>query len=239
MITDDPGTPGPNHWEINVAWADQRNQGEGGAGLPGPYIAGTTLTQLPVIDANYGVGDRIQLNYHSSYNILKETGSATVSNIADTQLAVKWRYYDEGEHGLQLSIYPRYTFLTPGSRKVDWLGLSQTTSTFLMPFEAVKDLGWASIDVDVGYTFSAEKAARGYTGGVCLGREIVKGWELDAEIHGLTDAKAGKDEWTANLGSRIDLSEHATILLAIGTDLSDDIGPKISLLTYTGMQFRF
>jgi len=38
---------------------------------------------------------------------------------------------------------------------------------------------------------------------------------------------------------RVDLSEHATVLLAIGRDLSNPLGPKISLLTYAGVQLRF
>jgi hypothetical protein len=57
MITDDPGTPGDGHWEINT---------------PGPTSGrpGSTLLGLPLLDANYGVGDRIQLNYQGSWNIL-------------------------------------------------------------------------------------------------------------------------------------------------------------------------
>jgi hypothetical protein len=102
MITDDPGTPGDGHWEINLAWTDQRTPG-------------STLIGLPLLDANYGVGDRLQLNYQASWNILRDEGEGTQSGMSDSQLAVKWRFYDAGETGLQLSAYPRVFFLDPGS----------------------------------------------------------------------------------------------------------------------------
>ena len=238
MITDDPGTPGPNHWEINVGWIDQRNPGVSAAGTPEEGSAGTTIMQLPVIDANYGVGDRIQLNYQSSWNLLRATGSDTVSAVADTQLAVKWRYYDAGEHGLQLSIYPRVTFLDPGSDS-DRRGLADRETTFLLPFEAQKEFQWFSVNVDGGRFFSAEEKDRGWMGGICIGKEIAKGWELDTEVHVNTDEHASRSEWIANAGSRVDLSEHATLLLAIGRDLRNQLGPKISLLSYVGLQLRF
>jgi hypothetical protein len=91
MITDDPGTPGNGHWEINLAWTDQRTPG-------------STLFGLPLLDANYGVGDRIQLNYQGSWNVLRNAGEDTESGMSDSQLAVKWRYYDAGDTGLQLSM---------------------------------------------------------------------------------------------------------------------------------------
>src|SRR5476649_1478294 len=84
MVTDDPGTPGNGHWEINVAWTDQQ-------------ASGSTLVGLPLLDANYGVGDRIQLNYQASWNVLRVPGASSTSGMSDTLLAAKWRFYDAGE----------------------------------------------------------------------------------------------------------------------------------------------
>ena len=50
FITDDPGTPGNRHWEINLGWIADHNPG-------------LAYYQLPDIDMNYGWGDRIQLKY--------------------------------------------------------------------------------------------------------------------------------------------------------------------------------
>lgn len=48
FITDDPGTPGNRHWEINLGWIGDHNPGQ-------------AYYQLPNINMNYGWGDRIQL----------------------------------------------------------------------------------------------------------------------------------------------------------------------------------
>ncbi|HEY1792110.1 MAG TPA: hypothetical protein VGG34_04270 [Opitutaceae bacterium] len=224
MITDDPGTPGNGHWEINVAWADQESPG-------------STLTGLPLLDANYGVGDRLQLNYQGSWNILRTDGQRQESGISDSQLAVKWRFFDAGGNGLQASMYPRVTFPTPDTGS-DRRGTADPNTSLLLPFEFMKDLGILSLDVEVGRMFSAATQDRGWMGGICVGRQVMKGWELDAEVHVTASDGFAGNETILNAGTRIDLSEHATILLAAGADSRDTLGARTSLLTYAGIQIR-
>jgi hypothetical protein len=224
MITDDPGTPGNGHWEINLAWTDQRTPG-------------STLLGLPLLDANYGVGDRIQLNYQGSWNVLRNDDDPAQSGMSDSQLAVKWRFYDAGETGLQLSTYPRITFLNPGSDS-DRRGTADSNTTFLLPFEVRRDFGVLSVNVDFGHTFSAEQEDRGWMAGLCVGREVRKGWELDAEVHLAASEHFQGSEAILNVGSRYDLSENATLQLAVGRNVHNSLGPRVSLLTYLGIQIR-
>lgn len=224
MITDDPGTPGNGHWEINVAWTDQE-------------APGSTLLGLPLLDANYGIGDRIQLNYQGSWNELRDSGEPAQSGMSDSQLAVKWRFYDAGETGLQLSMYPRVTFPNPGSDS-DKRGTADPNTTFLLPFEVRRDFGVVSVNVDFGHTFSSAPGERSWMGGLCLGREVSKGWELDAEVHATASDSLDRSEVILNAGTRYDFSEHATLLLAVGADTRDTLAPRTSLLTYVGLQVR-
>jgi hypothetical protein len=225
MITDDPGTPGPGKWEVNLAWTVER-------------IPGSTFMELPMLDANYGVGDFVQINYQASWNILRTTGQSSIEGLSDSQVAVKWRCFDAGEHELQVSIYPRLTFLTPDSDS-DGRGLADRETTFLFPFEIQKDFELFSLNLDGGYAFGTEQEDRGWMGGICIGREVAKAWELDAEVHVNANDHASRSEWISNLGSRVDLSKHATALIAIGRDFRDTLGPRVSWLSYAGMQFRF
>lgn len=48
LITDDPDTPGNGHWEINLGITTQRRPG-------------ARASELPLLDMNYGIGDRLQL----------------------------------------------------------------------------------------------------------------------------------------------------------------------------------
>jgi hypothetical protein len=222
MMTDDPGTPGPNKWEVNVGWTEQRT--------PGAVLDGA-----PLLDANYGVGDRIELTYYASWNVLRNAGLPAVSGMSESELSAKYRYYDGGDQGLQLSVYPTVNFLTPGTHS-DERGLAEGTTSYYLPFEAQRDFKWLSVDAEVGHTFSSDRELQGWAGGLCVGRNVVKGWELDAEIHADADERMSRAEWMVNLGSRIDVVDHVTILLAFGRDLSNTLGPKISLLSWIGVQ---
>jgi hypothetical protein len=225
MLTDDPGTPGDGHFEINVAWTEQETPG-------------STLVGIPLLDANYGVGDRIQLNYQASWNLLRLSDSPARSGMSDSQVAVKWRFYDAGEDGLKVSTFPRFSFLDPGSHS-DRRGTAESSSTFLMPIEVLKDFRVLSINMDFGHTFSADASDRGWTYGLCIGRNVTKHWELDAEVHFNSSERFQASETTINVGTRYDLSDDATLLLAIGKDAGNSIGPRISLLSFVGVQIRF
>jgi hypothetical protein len=224
MITDDPGTPGNGHWEINLAWTDQQ-------------APGSTLVGLPLLDANFGVGDRIQLNYQASWNELRNADEPGQSGMSDSQLAVKWRFYDAGDTGLQVSTYPRITFVNPGSDS-DRRGTADPDTTFLLPFEVRRDFGAVSVNADFGYTFSNAMEDRGWMCGLCVGHDIIKGWEVDAEFHLTASAGLHRSEAILNAGTRYDFTEHATLMLAVGSDAHNTLGPRISLLTYVGLQVR-
>jgi hypothetical protein len=54
MVSDDTGTPGNGNWEINVV-------------LDGDISKDSNAFELPLMDVNYGVGDRFQLKYEVPY----------------------------------------------------------------------------------------------------------------------------------------------------------------------------
>jgi hypothetical protein len=157
--------------------------------------------------------------------------------MSDSQLAVKWRFYDAGETGLQMSMYPRITFPNPGS-DFDRRGTADSSTTFLMPFEVRRDYGPVSVNADLGHTFSSAGDDRGWMGGLCLGHNVTKEWEIDAEVHLTASEGLHRSEAILNAGTRYDFSEHTTLLLAVGSDAHDTLAPRISLLTFVGLQIR-
>ena len=223
MITDDPGTPGAGKWEINLGWETERASGQ-------------TLTSLPLLDANYGIGDRTELTYEAPWVIVHDE-EGTRSGLGDSLLGVKYRFYDAGEKGWQASVYPQYTFVTPGSH-ADRRGIADSGSSLLLPLEVEKDLELFSINFDGGHLFSSEKGEDEWMGGVVVGREVSKGWELDVETHVEAANRLNRSEWIVNGGTRIDLSEKLTLMIALGRDLSNSMAPKTTLISYLGVQVR-
>src|SRR5580704_1539041 len=90
--TDDPETPGNQHWEINFGWIGDRNPAEG-------------AYQVPDVDINYGLGDRIQLKYELPIAIeeirpLPAAAGApaqaghVIAGLGESLLGIKWRFYE-------------------------------------------------------------------------------------------------------------------------------------------------
>src|SRR5258705_3402570 len=80
LISDDPDTPGPGFWEINVsAQLDSRR--------------GRRRIETPRIDLNYGVGQRIQLKFEIPWLYVRTAGDrSAATGIGDGNAGVKWRF---------------------------------------------------------------------------------------------------------------------------------------------------
>src|SRR4051812_41713715 len=92
MITDDPGTPGPNKWEINLAVIFEHRPDD------------ETSWDLPAIDLNYGVGERIQLTLQTAPVLLKRSDHGPIGGPGGTEAALKWRFLDEEKNGISVSM---------------------------------------------------------------------------------------------------------------------------------------
>jgi hypothetical protein len=95
--TDDPETPGNQHWEINFGWIGDRNPAAG-------------AYQVPDFDINYGLGDRIQLKYEIPIAIEETRPQPAVTQspavpspaipgkviggLGESLLGIKWRFYE-------------------------------------------------------------------------------------------------------------------------------------------------
>jgi hypothetical protein len=90
--TDDPDTPGNRNWEINFGLVGQRNPGAGSY-------------QVPDLDINYGLGDRIQLKYEIPLALqetapqpasggMPATPGLVVGGVGESYPGVKWRFYE-------------------------------------------------------------------------------------------------------------------------------------------------
>lgn len=221
MITDDPGTPGDGHWEINVALTTERRPGE-------------RITEMPLLDLNYGVGDRIQLKYEAAWLRLSENGDQH-DGLSNSLVGVKWRFYDAGEKAWSASTYPQLEFNNPGSHSDD-RGLAEHGTGLILPLEVMKDFGAFEFNADLGFVRHPD--GNSWFGGVVLGREVAHGVELAGELHWDADAHLHAAVLTANVGVRVDLSEKCTLLASVGRELHNGHEPRASLIAYLGLQTR-
>jgi hypothetical protein len=222
LITDDPGTPGDGKWEINLALTLDQSRAQ-------------RSIEAPLLDLNYGVGERVQLNYEVAMLVLDEPGAGPVGGLSNSSVAVKWRFLDEDRHGVAMSIYPRVDFNYPA--KSIRRGFVESGTGVLLPVEVAKTFGKWEVGAEVGYEF-LQHADDQWIYGVAVGYPLSEKVELLGEIHGTVDEGFRRTEPLFNLGTRCELTEHMTFLFAAGRGFRDS-RESPSLLVYAGLQWTF
>lgn len=218
MLTDDPGTPGDGRWEINIAWTAQRSTRE-------------RYDEAPLVDVNYGVGDRLQLKFEMPWVV--ETGRHT-DGFGDALAGVKWRFFDQGGQGWQVSTYPQVEFLPSALHAARD---AQAGVAYLLPVEVQRDFGAFDAGFEVGRTRSPSRDQDGWIAGIDAGYKMSDRIEWIGELH---DEGVDGDghAMVFNVGARATLSERITLLASLGTDIDNTSGPRDRVLSYLGLQLH-
>jgi hypothetical protein len=223
LQTDDPGTPGNNNWEINVAYtADRRT--------------GLNTYNAPILDMNYGVGPRIQLKYQVPYVLQGTDGGPLESGLGKSLAGVKWRFYQNDKYQFNISTYPQLEFNNPTDSVTR--GLADPGTRFLLPFEVAKNVRGLELNAEVGTWFSGD-GVDGHVLGFAVGRQMAKSLELLAEIYKLTDRAPGTELATDyGLGGRYELHRGVLFIFEAGRGFSGPPGEQPKFLGYFGLQFQ-
>lgn len=221
MITDDPGTPGPGNWEINIAATAEHH-------------ASDTEGERPLLDINYGIGERIQLKYEVPW-VAQRGDAGARSGLGNSLLGVKWRFYDAGETQWQVSTYPQVELRNPGSHSVR-RGLAEEGTGILLPFEFQRAFTKVGVNFEFGRELRSHSEGEWF-GGVVLGQQVSEAVELMTELHGEAAASLSRVAIAANLGARVNLSHYGTLLMSAGRDLHNGLGERAAVFGYIGWQF--
>lgn len=223
LITDDPGTPGNGHWENNFAIAFEHRPNEWALDMPG-------------VDLNYGWGDHIQLTLQTSAAWLKRTDHGAIAGLGGVEAAVKWRFLDEENSGLDMSMFPRILFnLVHSSVR---RGLADPGTRFQIPFQAAKKLGPVVLDLEFGPLINSTDRGE-FLSGLVVAKDLSKTTAIMAEAHATSRMNFSRDVVTLNLGWRHTLNEHAIWIASVGHEVHSDTDEPLALIGYCGMQFLY
>ena len=219
MVTDDPGTPGDGHWEINF-------------GAITAHTRGRTEIAAPDIDLNYGWGDHIQLKVDAPWVSAHDSGQGWKAGTGDTEFGVKWRFIDEEQGGFSLSTYPQYTRSLSNSsiRR----GLASAGHEFFLPLELAGDVGEFSFTTEAGRNL-VQGGPNQWVAGLVVAHGCGEGVECMAELH--TVQSPGEHQTLFNVGLHWKLEESLTLLAAVGRDFGTRTDEQRQSLVYLGLQF--
>jgi hypothetical protein len=221
MITDDPGTPGPGKWEINLAIALQHRSGE-------------TAVDAPGIDLNYGIGERIQLTLQGGPAWLKREAHGAIGGLGGTEAAVKWRFVDDQRTGITMSTFPRVIFNI--SRSAVRRGLADDGTRFQLPIQIAKAFHDFDLNFEGGTLVSTVGPAE-WLYGLVVAKDVGKTTALMAELHGTCRTNFDDDVLAVNFGIRQKLNEHSVFIGSLGHEVRS---PETrALIGYAGLQLLF
>ncbi|MGD0631589.1 MAG: hypothetical protein ABR987_19845 [Terracidiphilus sp.] len=240
FITDDPGTPGNKHWEINIGWVANHNPGN-------------SYYQTPDIDLNYGWGDRIQLKYELPMAVYTDPNNTTHAGLGDSFPGVKWRFYEHHIAGepksdenmnFSLGTYPQVYINNPTSAVQR--GLVETGPQYYLPLEATTKIGPIDFNGEVGHWFGNRRVPSRWGRGLIAGHAFSDRFELYTEIYDLQDANRignlpKQRELTLDIGGRqtLDRGNHIRLLFLAGRSLQAVTrqNSEPNWIAYLGIQF--
>lgn len=206
LDVDDPETPGCNAWEVNLTTSGE---------------FGKTTSWAPLLDANYGIGDNIQLKFEVPYEISK-TDAGYESGLGAAEIGIKWRFYENEASGLTVAIYPQVEFAIPGTAAADEGG----TMTKL-PLLVSKKIGETSkgdimVTGNVGYNISTHDGTENYLSAAFgIGLPLLSNVAVMAEVSteqalGNNMANVREGYLKGNLGLLGPVNDHLLWIASVG-----------------------
>jgi len=218
LLTDDPGTPGNQNWEINIGITDSGTHGR------------HTL-ETPILDLNYGAGDRVQLKFEVPW--LVETGKGpTYSEAGSSLTGVKYRFFDQEKMHLDVATYPQLRLSSPGPGRID-----EDNIEFLLPLEIVRTQGKVQLNWEAGYNFR-QHGLDEWLFGFAVAYNGPGKWQWLAELHSVALRDFSDREFVFQAGFRRELSPHYSILFAAGRGLPASSDRQPDITGYVGLQLR-
>jgi hypothetical protein len=220
FLTNDPGTPGNGNWEINLAAV--------------PTVARTAANyQLPQLDMNFGLGDRIQLTYQVAYELATASGAPNATGFGNSVAGVKWRFLDQGEDGWQVSTFPQVEAAI--SEAAQARGLGGPGPRYLLPIEVSRKLGPVDVDVEAG-EFLPVRGERERILGLVAGHTFPSRLELDVELYDDRAVTGPPRQTTLGVGGRYPLHPGIIALFMAGRSISGTADGQPQFMGYFGVQ---
>ena len=130
LMTDDLGTPGPNGVEINLLMDCDRSK--------------ASKVCENVVDANYGIGDKIQISVERGYEVGRSEDGVSTRGLGPTEFGVKYRFYDK--NGLAAALYPQVIIHSAKSE--------DQGNAIYIPIIISKEFGKFTVVTNTGYRHS-------------------------------------------------------------------------------------
>jgi hypothetical protein len=219
-LTDDPEPVDYQHWEFYIA-SQHTQTADGWSGT------------APHFELNYGVISNVQLHLIAPLAYNAPAADTTHYGYGDTELGVKFRFFQETDRLPEAAIFPLLE--VPTGNESNGLGSGQVQA--FLPLWLQKSFGDWTIYGGGGYGINPGAGNENWgLGGAVVQWQAAKDVALGAEIyHRTTMTIGGRADTAFNVGTVIDFTEHQHLLFSAGRSIE---GPT-EFQCYVAWQFTF
>ena len=221
LLTDDPDTPGPGRWEINIASELEKSRSD-------------RRVEAPSADINFGVGHRIQLKGEVPWVMGGAAGEPLQHGLGNSVFGVKWRFLGQEGRRIAWSVYPQVGFNTDHALAEH--DLVDVGRQLILPTELTVEMGRVEVNGEVGRTL-IDHGPDGWIYGISTETTIHPRFELLAEIHG-EKTDSAPTELMVSVGARRDLWRPLKLLAAAGMVVHGPEESRPHLRLYFGLQLN-
>jgi hypothetical protein len=240
FITDDPGTPGNHHWEINFGWIASHTPGQ-------------SYYEIPDVDMNYGWGDRVQLKYELPFAAGTDPSGGTGFGLGESLIGIKIRPYEHHTAGepptddnmnFSLGFYPQFSINNPTSSVRR--GIVEPGPQYYLPMEMTAKWGPIEFDGEVGRWIGNANMPDQWGRGLIAGHEFNDRLELYGELYDLQainriGTQPKQRSYTLDVGGResLDKQNHIRLLFMGGRAIQKVTAQngEPNWIAYIGVQF--
>ena len=215
MLTDDPGTPGNNNWEINST-------------INTSFRRSTEL-EVPLLDINYGLKNRTQLKIEMPYILVNDSANKFNTGLGNPLPGIKFRFVEDTIHSFTISTFPQISvpLIKGGERELK------------LPVEFEKQFGIWTLGEEVGY-ISFSPGEGNFFSGTLVGVKLSSRFDLMGEIYVETNfLKENTTSILANTGLRFVINDRLIFMHSMGTQLAALNTERTYFISFTGVQWLF
>lgn len=226
LITDDPATPGRDHWEVNISHDIWKTKSQ-------------LFMNSPLFDINYGLLENDQWKVEFPVQFFDRDNPEEHWGMGDVLLGWKYRFLSEDNSGFMASVYPQV--LAPTGNRA--LGLGEGRTELLLPIEVGKRLCDDKLFVyaEFGYNIVfAQADGHAWKYGVAAEWKATERLEWLFEIGGFAFVNDGQaDNPFFNGGLRYAFTDHIALIGSAGRSFRDQDRDVPEFMSYLGFQLTW
>ncbi len=221
--TDDPGVAPLGRAEVTIGGEYEQTQDE-------RFIEG------PLVLVDYGIAKNVEITTGVPMVTLDKEGAEARTGLGDIELAAKWRFLQQENHGVSAAFNPEVFLDNPTSS--EQRGLVPTGNQYRFTSQVGRRFGKLYVGAEFVYLLQGTNPEE-WEYGIATGYSLTEKLELLGEIHGSAESGFDDEDLTFTVGTEYEIAKVVALLFSVGRSLRESSSGEPELLSFVGLELLF